>query len=1092
MPNHPSSDDTKIPRIGALATVRNRRGLIAAVEPFDSSTEGRIHLVSIEYLDADGQPEESLIWEREPRARILEPTALPDPIRDAPMAPDEFDALVNATRWTALSPFIDPDDEGPLDRLPVSAPFHGAIHVEDFQLIPLLKALRMPRIALLLADDVGLGKTIEAGLILTELLQRRRIRRVLILCPASLRSQWKREMHDKFSLSFDIVDRPATHALQKRLGMDANPWRSFPRIIASFDYVKQADVFEQLHAASRPPEGSPHLSWDLLIVDEVHNLAPSTFGDDSDLARMLRLIAPWFEHKLFLTATPHNGHTRSFTGLLECLDPVRFSRKSEPLTGNEKARIEQVVVRRLKSEINAHTDPPRFCSRELTALPLALSSEELALSSAFQEFRKKVRELVSSSRRSEQLAGAFAVEVLGKRLLSCPVAFADSWQRYKQGMKSEEVVRAEEVRAAERAAREDTGDDREAESRFSHATATVGAWLKPLAGRLAPEMEAIDRALAALGLNQSDVPAAGLRLRKDARFEALRELIKNELLQNGQFHSDERLVVFTEYKTTLDYLTGRLQQEHTQSGVVRNLYGDLESPDRDGIIAAFNDASDPVRILVATDTASEGLNLQETARYLLHYDVPWNPTRLEQRNGRLDRHGQARDVSVYHFTTDDDADLSFLAYVVNKVNTIREDLGSTGEVFDAAVERRLISGEPAAQVKSDLENQLETAKGRASLPREETRDTGASELARLQALAVEVNLSPETLRQTLDVALGLGFGRPRLEGPDGRQRFRLIQPLPPRWTSLVDDELRIGSTVSQKGAIPALVFDPSRFLKMTGRRSVFRPERDTVLLHLGHPLFHHALAAFARTRFPGGEGSSNATRWTVRCGSVPEGADALLLLTVEEFAVNELRESFHHWVRTIRLPIVNGDLKVPLQHLPAREFRAPTTIPDAGKINRAREIWMNIAPEVREYIDQLSDALNKRLTDALLQEGPEALARENERFLQRQGEVSSLIEQTILQRLEREIAALRNEQGQGILFDREDRLTELERSIAEREEEVRRRRAHYEELREQLAKERDRVIRFLIPKRFAMRGEAQIFPVAVEIRFPSAKETEPK
>jgi SNF2-related domain len=210
----PASGIQTAPRIGMLATVRNRRGLIKAVEPFDSSVEGRIHLVSIEYLDADGVAEDMLIWEREVATHLLEPTALPDPIRDAPMSPDEFDALVRATRWTALSPYIDPDDEsGPLSRLPISAPFHGAIQVEDFQLVPLLMALCMPRVALLLADDVGLGKTVEAGLILSELIQRRRVRRVLVLCPASLRTQWKQEMWEKFSLTFDIVDRQATHAL---------------------------------------------------------------------------------------------------------------------------------------------------------------------------------------------------------------------------------------------------------------------------------------------------------------------------------------------------------------------------------------------------------------------------------------------------------------------------------------------------------------------------------------------------------------------------------------------------------------------------------------------------------------------------------------------------------------------------------------------------------------------------------------------------------------------------------------------------------------------------------------------------------------
>lgn len=275
------------PQPGMHATVRNRRALISAVDLHDGGVEGRFHLVSLEYLDPDGVSEDSLIWEREPRARLLEPHSLPDPTRDGPMSPVEFDALVRAVRWGALIPYLDPDGtEGPVDRLPLASPFQGAIQVEDYQLVPLLKAMRMPRVSLLLADDVGLGKTIEAGLILTELLLRRRIRRVLILCPASLRSQWRDEMREKFSLTFDVVDRPATHALQKRLGFDANPWRSFPRIITSYDYLKQPDVLEQFRSAWPPGQGA-HLPWDLLVVDEAHNLMPASFGEDNEVAYAL-------------------------------------------------------------------------------------------------------------------------------------------------------------------------------------------------------------------------------------------------------------------------------------------------------------------------------------------------------------------------------------------------------------------------------------------------------------------------------------------------------------------------------------------------------------------------------------------------------------------------------------------------------------------------------------------------------------------------------------------------------------------------------------------------------------------------------------
>lgn len=171
-----------------LATVRNRRSLVAEVEPFDSGPDGQTHLVRLEYIDSDGPSEDSLIWEREVHKTLLEPTALPPVERSEPMTVSEFEALQRATRWTALSPYLSFDRSKKKAEATIASPFFGAVQVEDFQLVPLLKALQMPRISLLLADDVGLGKTVEAGLILSELLLRRRIRQVLILCPAALRN----------------------------------------------------------------------------------------------------------------------------------------------------------------------------------------------------------------------------------------------------------------------------------------------------------------------------------------------------------------------------------------------------------------------------------------------------------------------------------------------------------------------------------------------------------------------------------------------------------------------------------------------------------------------------------------------------------------------------------------------------------------------------------------------------------------------------------------------------------------------------------------------------------------------------------------
>jgi superfamily II DNA or RNA helicase len=1072
-----ASTAVDLPRVGMLATVRNRRALITAVDPYSAGPEGELHLVTVEYTEPDGVSGDRLIWEREPGRSLLQPAALPRVGESPPMAARDFDALVRAARWSALTPYVDPDGSGPLGRLPVTAPLHGAVQVEDYQLLPLLMALRMPRVSLLLADDVGLGKTIEAGLVLTELLLRRRIRRVLVLCPASLRQQWRTEMMAKFSLPFDIVDRTETQALRRRAGLDANPWRAYPRIIASHHYLKQPDVLENFRATCRTRPEAPSLPWDLLIVDEAHNLAPAPIGEDSDLCRMLGHVAPHFEHRLFLTATPHNGYTRSFSGLLELLDPVRFTRTSE-LSQAERARVADVVVRRLKREINERVRPAPFADRRVDTLTVRLSDDERALAAATQELRTRVRALIAARQRGDQLAGAFAVEVLNKRLLSCPLAFADSWWRYEAGITGGDTSASiADVQAARRAVTDDTDDDREAEGRAAHAASTIGAWLRPFAAALSPHREAISQALERLGLKR-DLDAATVP-RRDGRWDALTGWIDDHLLENGAWRPDERLVLFTEYKTTLDHLVSRLRARHGEERVLQ-LYGGMDDTDREQVKAAFNDPESAVRILVATDAASEGLNLQETARYLIHQDIPWNPARLEQRNGRLDRYGQARDVTVWHFTSDDDADLAFMAHVAAKVEAIREDLGSTGEVFDAAVQRRLVEGEDAGEVESQLDAAIEATRGRARFAAESTTSTED----RLGTLRAELDLDPDTLRATLETALGVGVGLPRFEPADVRGWTRLVHPLSPRWQELIDDTLRIGGPASGLGALPRMAFDPKSFVDTASGHPVFRQPPDARLLHLGHPLYHRALALLGRERFPSGE--VRASCWTVRSGDVPPGADALLLVTVEEIAVNELRETFHHWVRTHRLPVRDGDLGSELEHVPARELRVDPSVhgeTDADE-REASAIWDEVEHAVARFLRERATRLHADLEVELAERGGLAIQEERNRYESRLREVSRALTESSLARLEREIEELEQRARQSVLFDelRRDR----ERLLQAKEEELDRRRRHYEELREQLVRERDRTLQRVLPLRHRLRdaGSVRILPVTVEIRLP--------
>ena len=216
----------------------------------------------------------------------------------------------------------------------------------------------MARANLLIADDVGLGKTIEAGLVIQELLLRHRARTVLVVCPASLQEKWRIEMLEKFGLEFRIVNTEYAKELRRNRGIHVNPWTSFPRLIASVDWMKSGDALRALRDVLPPRAGYPR-KFDVLVVDEAHNVAPAGsphYVLDSQRTRLIRAISPHFQHRLFLTATPHNGYRRSFTSLLELLDDQRFSRNILP----DERQLSQVMIRRLKTDLVDSDGNPIF------------------------------------------------------------------------------------------------------------------------------------------------------------------------------------------------------------------------------------------------------------------------------------------------------------------------------------------------------------------------------------------------------------------------------------------------------------------------------------------------------------------------------------------------------------------------------------------------------------------------------------------------------------------------------------------------------------------------------------------------------------
>jgi hypothetical protein len=265
------------PEQGQLVTVRQRRyvatDVTEATLPDRALTPvatGPEHLVTLSCLEDDALGEElRVIWELEPGARVLEKVDLP-PNPTTFDDPSRLDAFLDAVRWGAASS---------ADVKALQAPFRSGIDIEDYQLDPVVRAIRMPRANLLVADDVGLGKTIEAGLVILELILRHRARRILIACPSSLQLQWRDQMRDKFGLDFRIVDAELLRRLRRERGIHANPWKHFPRLITSIDYLKRERPL-RLFRETLPSEGQAIYPrrYDVLVVDEAHNCAPSGRG----------------------------------------------------------------------------------------------------------------------------------------------------------------------------------------------------------------------------------------------------------------------------------------------------------------------------------------------------------------------------------------------------------------------------------------------------------------------------------------------------------------------------------------------------------------------------------------------------------------------------------------------------------------------------------------------------------------------------------------------------------------------------------------------------------------------------------------------
>lgn len=793
--------------IWAVASVR-RQGLPRS--PADEAHATTHHVVTLQSLEEDRLGQElGVVWELEVGHTVAPDQGLPETITaDTFDEPGTLAAFVDAVRWGAVTS---------ADTRSYQSPFRSGANVEAYQLEPLRRALEAPRTNLLLADDVGLGKTIEAGLVIQELLLRHRARSVIIVCPPSLSLKWQDEMAEKFGLDFTIVNSELMGQVRRTHGLAANPFHLFPRVVVSMSWLptlRAQRLLRDVYAQVGNTNNARRFAFDVLVVDEAHHVAPASpaaaggnrgYAVDSQRTVATRALAERCEHRLFLSATPHNGHPESFTALLEMIDNRRFSRGALIDSG----ALTEVTVRRLKTELPDKAFPRRIVRK----IPFTPGEDEQ------QAFESLERMLTASARANGRQSADIVAILLKKRFLSSPWAFGTTMGLYESAVTTGRLP--------------DLDDDRELQSELfgsQQSDEEEGLEDQPESTTLR-RSKGSDPLVAArpFAIKQLAEWGRTFQHRPDARLRALIDFLDGICRPDGRHWTNERVVIFTEYVVTLEWIVSVLEQQG-YGDVLDTIRGSTPAEDRELTRARFSadPSTEPVRVLVATDSAGEGIDLQAHCHRLVNFDIPFNPSRLEQRIGRIDRYGQQERPEVVHFVPDRSsttyaADLAFMGRIADKVGHIAQDLGSVNQVLDAEIQNHFSRTGARRPAKAPAEDGnaviTRTLAGGLELNRQLT------ELSRTYAdRKRHMHLTPDNARRVVDTALAL-TAQPQLilTGDDrtDAEVFRL-----PNVGSSWQGALRGLDTRLKPGVWRAITFDDRAAANRT----------DLVHVHLGHPL----------------------------------------------------------------------------------------------------------------------------------------------------------------------------------------------------------------------------------------------------------------
>ncbi len=533
--------------------------------------------------------------------------------------------------------------------------------------------LKLPRIRFLLADDPGAGKTIMAGLLIKELKIRGLIKRTLIVTPANLCFQWQRELKDKFREDFAPVDR---YILRGKYG--SNPWQEMNQVITSVSWVSRIDdAFESLMRSH----------WDLVIVDEAHKMSAYSEEKKTLAYHLGEALSERTDHFLLMTATPHKGDPDNFCLFLRLLDKDVYG----DISSLEKAMEERQApfyLRRVKEALVTFPNPDTgeskslFTRRNVKTVPFQIDDEELDFYDALTRYVEDQSIKAASDDSARGRALGFTMAMLQRRFASSIYAVRRSLERMKD--KRQKILADPEAYRQEQMNKKlpDDFDDLPEEMQDE-----ILAELEDVVASVDPQ--ALREEIIEIGKLVEQAKTIEAR-----EVESKLQKLKEVLTEYGIFKDAKmKLLIFTEHKETLDFLAGDGRDGRPLGRLrdwglnITQIHGSMKIGDRDTPgtrIYAEREFREDCQVLAATEAAGEGINLQ-FCWFMINYDIPWNPVRLEQRMGRIHRYGQEKDCLILNFVSTNTREGRVLEKLFDRIGQIEKDLDPkrTGKVFNS-------------------------------------------------------------------------------------------------------------------------------------------------------------------------------------------------------------------------------------------------------------------------------------------------------------------------------------------------------------------------------------------------------------------------